>query len=533
MYRRGAAQVAASRRVQVFGNGGTMVTVSAEPAVEVVRLPGRLTPAVLESAAAPIEVTVSNAALQRVAACRRFVLDRLANGDNIYGSTTGFGPLVVFDGREQSTDQCDSIVYHLTAGQGDDLPPDVVRAAVLTRLWSLAQGHSGVSVDVVSALVAMLRTEFTPAVPRIGSVGASGDLIPLSYVAGALRGEGFAYLGGARQPAHEALQRAGLEPLRLDGRDGLALVNGTSVTAAAAGLAVAAVSRSLRAAMMLTAIMIDVLGSAPGFLSANLLQAFGHSSAGQVAARLRGMLDGCAPTGLRPLQEPYSIRCTPQLLGAVTSSVEHVTAVIDADLNGISDNPLFFPDADEVAHGGNFFGQPVAFAADLLSTAIVQMGNLAERQLDLLIDPHRNNGLPIMLARVPGKQHGVQGVQLAATATVAMMRRLCMPASMQSLPTNGHNQDVVPFGTQAALNALELSKALRWLHGSLAVALRQTLYVGGRRPNASVCGEAMDILVRAIDPIEDDRPLDHDVRSAADILDDIADSHLTARIVGY
>jgi histidine ammonia-lyase len=507
-----------------------MVTVSADPAAAVVHLPGRLTPAILESAAEPIEVAVSKAVLERVSACRRFVLDRLANGDDIYGSTTGFGPMVVFDGREHSAEQCDSIVYHLTAGQGEDLPRDVVRAAVLTRLWSLAQGHSGVSVDVVSALVAMLRTEFTPAVPRIGSVGASGDLIPLAYVAGALRGEGFAYLAGMRWPAREALQRAGLKPLRLDGRDGLALVNGTSVTAAAAGLALAAVSRSLRAAMILTAMLIDVLGSAPGFLSANLLRAFGHSAAGQVAARLRGMLDGCAPTGLRPLQEPYSIRCTPQLLGAVAGSIGHVAAVIDADLNGISDNPLFFPDADEVAHGGNFFGQPVAFAADLLSTGIVQMGNLAERQLDLLIDPHRNGGLPNMLARTPGKQHGVQGAQLAATATVAMMRRSALPASVQSLPTNGHNQDVVPFGTQAALNALELSKALRWLHGSLAVALRQTLHVGGRRPSAPICAEAMDVLVRAIDPIGDDRPLDHDVRVAADVLDDIADSHLAARI---
>jgi tyrosine ammonia-lyase len=205
--------------------------------------------------------------------------------------------------------------------------------------------------------------------------------------------------------------------------------------------------------------------------------------------------------------------------------------VVDADLNGVSDNPVFFPDADEIAHGGNFFGQPVAFAADLLSTAVIQLGNLAERQLDLLIDPHRNGGLPNMLAPVPGKQHGVQGVQLAATATVAMMRRSAMPASVQSLPTNGHNQDIVPFGTQAALNALELSEALRWLHGSLAVALRQTLHVGGRQPSSHICAEAMDILVRAIEPIGDDRPLDHDVRVAADVLDDIADSHLAARIV--
>jgi histidine ammonia-lyase/tyrosine ammonia-lyase len=193
--------------------------------------------------------------------------------------------------------------------------------------------------------------------------------------------------------------------------------------------------------------------------------------------------------------------------------------VIDHDLGGISDNPLCFPETGEIAHGGNFFGQPVAFAADLLTLVAVQTGNLAERQLDLLIDPHRNGALPAMLAPEPGRQHAAQGVQLAATAVVAQMRRTATPASIQSLPTNGHNQDVVPFGTQAALNALNQAELLRLLQGSLALALRQAAYVGARQPTAPACAALLDQLTDALPPIDPDRPLDADVRRAADVLD--------------
>lgn len=489
-----------------------------------IRIPGRLTPELLEKAEKPIEVELSRAAIEKVERCRDFVSQRLLDGTPIYGSTTGFGPLVEFAGRDLPVDQCDNILYHLTAGQGEDLPVRVVRAAALARLWSLAQGRSGVSTTVTAALVAMLRTDFAPAVPRIGSLGASGDLIPLAYVAGALRGQGHAYVSGCRLPAAEALAVAGLQPLALDGRDGLAMVNGTSVTSATAGLALASLRRSHSVAITLTAVLVDLLGCDPGFLSADLLEAFGHAEAAAVAKRLRNQLADMTPTGARSLQEPYSIRCSPHLLGAMGNTLQHSGAVVEDDLNGVSDNPLFFPEQGTVVHGGNFFGQPVAFVADLLTTGAVQMGNLAERQLDLLIDPHRNGGLPPMLATEPGKQHGVQGVQLAATATIAQMRRAAMPASMQSIPTNGHNQDVIPFGTQAALNALDIATSLRWLHGSLAVALRQAVYVGGRRPTAPLCATVIDQLIEAIAPIDPDRPLDSDVRIAATLLDTIVDA---------
>ncbi|WP_194820993.1 aromatic amino acid ammonia-lyase [Micromonospora sp. S-DT3-3-22] len=473
----------------------------------------------LSAARDPVRVVVGPQVRDRVTRTRTFLSEVLGEDRAVYGSTTGFGALVGYAGRADLRDQADNTLAHLGAGQGPDLAPGIVRATVLVRAWSLARGASGVSPHVVDALAAMLGTTFVPAVPRWGSVGASGDLIPLGAVAQALRGRGHAYLDGVRLPAAQALEKAGLTPLPLDGRDALALVNGTSLTTAATALALSAVRAAHRAAQVLTCLLADLLGCDPQFLDARLLRAYGHPGAIDVGARMRQVGAGLVASGKRPLQEPYSIRCAPQLLGAAEDALRHVDGVVTVDLGSVSDNPLFFPDDDLVVHGGNFFGQPAAFAADLLSMVVAQVGNLVERQLDLLVDPHRNGGLPPMLAAGPGQQHGLQGVQLASTALIAEIRRDAMPASMQSLPTNLHNQDVIPLGTQAALRVFDQAGLLRLIVGSLALGLRQAAYVGARKPTAPGCGAALAALVAAIPPVDPDRPLDGDVRRAADVMD--------------
>ncbi|WP_320784241.1 aromatic amino acid ammonia-lyase [Streptomyces sp. CRN 30] len=489
-------------------------------------LTGPLDSAALRRAARPLTVTVDEETRARLDRGRH-LFHALRHGEGgpdraIYGATTGFGALVGYAGRADAADQCDNTLAHLGAGQGPDLPGDVVRAALLLRTRSLAQGLSGVSAEVVDRLAAMFATTFTPAVPRYGSVGASGDLIPLAYATQALRGRGHAHLDGRRMPAGEALTAAGLTPLALDGRDALALVNGTSVTTAALALARDTVRAAHRALTDLGCLLADLLGCDPGFLDEDLLRAYGHPGAVDTGARMRRTLSGVVPSGDRPLQEPYSIRCAPQLLGAAEDALRYVDAVVAADLNGVSDNPLFFPDGGEdagkVVHGGNFFGQPAAFAADLLASVTAQLGNLAERQLDLLVDPARNGGLPPMLATVPGAQHGLQGVQLATTAFVAEIRRTATPAAMQSLPTNLHNQDVVPFGTQAALRSYDQAELLGLLCGSLALGLRQAVHVGARRPTAPRCAELLAALTEAVAPVDPDRPLDTDVRTATALL---------------
>jgi histidine ammonia-lyase len=485
-----------------------------------------LTLEMLERAAEPTTIHVSDATAARVERGYEFVQQCLGESRVVYGATTGFGPLVTFHGRAEQADQCDNVLQHLTAGQGPDLPPAVVRAAMLVRIWSLSHGVSGVSTSTLLALRRALETSFTPAVPSLGSVGASGDLVPLAYVVQSLRGTGYAYADGERMPATHALAVCGLEPLLLTGRDALSLVNGTSVTSAAAGLAAAALRRSHEVALALTALLTDLVGAKPAFLAPPLLAAFGHPEAAYCGRRLAYWLRDSTPSGQRPLQEPYSIRCSPQLLGAARSALDWAEQVVRRDVNAVSDNPLFFPDENLVCHGGNFFGQPSAFAADMLSIVATQVGNLSDRQLDLLVDPGRNGGLPPMLAPLAGEQHAIQGVQLAATAMVVAMRRRCTPASMQSVPTNLHNQDVVPFGTQAALTALEQADTLRLLHGGLAVGLRQAAHLKAGGATAPGCAEMVAALSEVVEPIDSDRPLDADVQAAADVLDQLVADHL-------
>lgn len=475
----------------------------------------------LREAREPINVLIGGEVRERVAASRDFLGKVLGDDRAVYGATTGFGALVGYAGRAEARDQADNTLAHLGAGQGPDLDPAVVRATMLVRAWSLARGASGVSPHVIDALAAMLGTTFAPAVPRFGSVGASGDLIPLGAAAQALRGRGHAYLDGVRLPAAQALTRAGLQPLPLDGRDALALVNGTSLTTAALALALSRVRASHRAAVGLSCLLADLLGCDPQFTDADLIGAYGHRGAGAVAAGMRETLTGVVPSGKRPLQEPYSLRCAPQLLGAAEDALRYVDGVVEADLGSVSDNPLFFPDGDKVVHGGNFFGQPAAFGGDVLAMVTAQVGNLVERQLDLLVDPGRNGGLPPMLAAGPGQQHGLQGVQLASTALIAEIRRDAMPASMQSLATNLHNQDVIPLGTQAALRALDQAALLRLITGSLALGLRQAVHVGARRPTAPRCAELLDALAAEIAPIDPDRPLEAEVRRAAEIAESL------------
>lgn len=475
----------------------------------------RLQPADLVAAEHPLLLTFSTSARSQVEKCADFVTEHLEAGNPIYGMSTGFGPLVSFQGSADAAEHGMGLLNHLRSGQGQLLAPSLARAMLLARAWSLAQGHSGVSVEVLDALSAVLAIPWAPAVPEWGSVGASGDLAPLAHAAGALCGEGEAFLGQERLPALAALERSGLRPLTLRGRDALALVNGTSLTAAAGALAVSSARRAISVALELSALAVETIGGGGAFTSPALLALSGHPAGHRVALRLDAMLRGSTAKRDRPLQEAYSLRCVPQLVGAVAESVEHAKQVITADLNGVSDNPVFFPDERRVIHGGNFFGQQVAFAADALNLALTQLANLAERQLDLLMDPGRNGGLPPLLSAKPGAQSGLAGVNLAATSIVALMRRSATPASIQSISTNGHNQDVVPFGTQAALEALKQSERLALVQASLAVGLRQAAYLGAPSPTSPSGISLLEKLSAWVAPVNPDRPLAADVQQLA------------------
>lgn len=382
-------------------------------------------------------------------------------GAPIYGVTTGFGPFVRFSAGKQATHRHGlGLVNHLCAGFGPPAASPVVRAAMLVRARAVVAGHSAVSPEVVRGLLKLLEHDIVPEVPEVGSVGASGDLIPLAFVARALHGLGEVRLGGRRTTARTALRRCGIKPLRPAARDVLGLVNGTSFMTAYASLAVCRAVRLLGWAERLTGWAYRLLGCRAGALDDRLHQARGHPGQRESA---RAILSEAAAFGpfedpSRPLQEVYSLRCAPQFLGACRDQLAYARHVIQREINGVNDNPLFFSAADggsdgSVVHGGNFQGQQIAFASDAINAAVTQMAVLAERQIDTVLSPVHNGGAPLLLAWEPGPCSGLAGAQITATAVVADMRQHAYPAAVGSIPTNGGNQDVVSMGTNAARHA--------------------------------------------------------------------------------
>ncbi len=376
----------------------------------------------------------------------------------IYGLTTGYGPLVVHDAHPDPERQGMGLLNHLSAGWGPDAPAKIVRTAMTLRLNTICQGYSGASLQVTQALGALINAPLCPCVPEIGSVGASGDLIPMAHAAMVLAAKGWATMDdGRRLDGAQALAVAGLTPIKLTARDALAVVNGTALMTAYALRALVCAERLHQHAQHLTAWLYRLLGARRQALAPALHQARGHRTQSDVAAQIRAAIAAQPDPGPqqdRPLQEVYSLRCAPQWLGASARHLQYARALIQDEINGVSDNPIIAPGPPaEALHGGNFQGTQIAFAADAINAALVHTAILAERQLDVLVNPDLNNNAPTMLAHTPGTDSGVAGVQITATALLAEMKHHGQPCATASWPTNGRNQDVVSMGTMAARQA--------------------------------------------------------------------------------
>lgn len=497
--------------------------------------------------------TVGRAARARMAASSDYLARCVAERRLIYGVTTGYGPLARHHvGPEHAAALQRNLIYHLAAGVGPALPDVHVRALMAARAATLARGLSGVGAAVVDLLLACLERGVTPVVPEKGTVGASGDLTPLAHVALVLIGEGHARYQGRDLPGADALRAAGLAPVSLGHKDGLALVNGT---AAMTGIAAINAERARRAAALMARLAVlhaEVLGGYAEAWDPRFGRARPHPGQRAAHAALAAHAAGSArltpsvqpppplaaamgTDGLcsvpEPHQDPYTVRCVPQELGAILDVLAFHAGVVDTELNAATDNPLVFaPDsatgeAGAVLHGGNFYGQHVAFASDALATAVVKLAAWSERALARLVHPAYNRGLPAFLhGGAPGVTSGFMGAQVTATALVAEMRTLAVPASIQTIPTNTDNQDVVTLGTVAARKAaglLDLAWPVLAVH---ALALTQAAELRARDAGAAspaAAGFAPESLrlhaaVRAASaPLGADRPLADDIARAA------------------
>jgi histidine ammonia-lyase/tyrosine ammonia-lyase len=452
-------------------------------------------------------------ALQRA----RSALDTIReSGATVYGLTTGFGPLHEYASEDDGApDHGHGLLAHLATGSGDLLAPPLVRAMIGARLQSLAQGHSAIRPTTFEALASLLESNVVPAVPEIGSLGASGDLTPLAHVARVCTGDGRVLDDGAPVAAGPVLEQAGLEPVSLDARDALALVNGTAFMTGAAALALARGRRLVERAEALTGWAYRVLGCSLEALDPRLHEARGHDgqAASADAIRREATRHGPAERSERPLQEVYSLRCAPQILGAARDQLAYVRTVVETELNGVTDNPITDPDAPAALHGGNFQGQQVAFAADALNEALTQVGVLAERQIDVLLSPDQNDATPL-LAWDPGPTSGLAGAQLTATALVAELRQNAQMAGTSSIPTNDDNQDVVSMGALAARTAHEQTERLAPILAVMGLALSQLTHLQ-EADRADGPAPSPPPWMPSVDPVVEDRPLRAEIDTLA------------------
>ena len=404
--------------------------------VEALALDGRhLTLEAVEAAALGGRVRITAAARERVQRARDFVDRQFAAGDRIYGVTTGFGRLanIAVAPADAAELQLNLVRSH-AAGTGPPLPIPVVRAASVLRANSLSAGHSGVKLETLDLILGMLQHGVTPLVPAQGSVGASGDLAPLAHMTLALIGEGECYYGGERMPSAVALERAGLKPISLGAKEGLALVNGTQVMTAVAALGVLRAERLAATADVIAAMSLEAYLASDRVFDRRLNELRPHPGQERVAGNLRLLLADSeivhSHVECDRVQDPYSFRCVPVVHGAVRDSIAHVRRVTEIEANSVTDNPLVFPEDGDFVSGGNFHGEPVAIVLDLLKIAVSELASIAERRLYLLLNAE-DRGLPLFLAHRLGLESGLMIVQYTAAALVNENKAYAWPSSVE------------------------------------------------------------------------------------------------------
>lgn len=419
------------------------------------------------------------------------VRNHLSAGGKIYGVNTGFGDSCVTDIPDDLLDELPTnLVRYHGCGVGGFLDPAESAAVVVVRGATLALGYSAVRPVLLEQLVALLNHRILPRIPRLGSVGASGDLTPLSYVASALIGEREVEFQGEVVPAADALDTCGLTPLRLAPKEGLALMNGTTVMTAVGCLAFRRAEYLGRLACALTAMMSDVTLGNPTHFHDRMFELKPHPGMRTAARLIRDEIyEDSGPEPSR-LQDRYSIRCAPHVIGVLLDALPWIRTTLEIEVNGASDNPLVDPDTGEIFHGGNFYGGHVCFAMDALKNAVANIGDLLDRQLVLLCQPAMSNGLPTDLVSLPEPastaHHGFKAMQITASALAAEALKLTMPASVFSRSTENHNQDKVSMGTIAAgdcmkiLDLVEMIAAVHLLALAQAVDLRDGQHCGSR-----------------------------------------------------
>jgi histidine ammonia-lyase len=465
-------------------------------------------------------VGLAKQARQAVARARAVVDDAVARGAVVYGVTTGFGNFAdVVIPLDRIRELQLNLVRSHSAGVGEPLGEPETRALMLLRANVLAKGMSGVRPETLELLLAMLNAGLHPVIPSQGSVGASGDLAPLAHLALALVGESQCVVEGRRQPSADALREAGLAPVTLEAKEGLALINGTQVMTAVAGLALAEARRLTRGADVVGALTLDALKGTDVAFDPRIHAARPHPGQQASARNLKRLLAGSplreSHRGCDKVQDAYSLRCMPQVHGACRDALGFVAGTVDIEMNSATDNPMVFVDGGELLSGGNFHGEPVAIAADLLAIASAELGAISERRIERLVNPALSE-LPAFLTGDGGLRSGLMIAHVTAAALASENKVLCHPASVDSIPTSANQEDHVSMGVTAAHKAARVVANVRRILAIEAIAACQALEF--HRPlTTSAALEAVHQAVRARAAAYDrDRVLSPEIEAVAE-----------------
>jgi histidine ammonia-lyase len=450
-------------------------------------------------------------------------LDRLLKEDGvIYGVTTGYGDSCTMTVQPELVAELPRHLYTFHGcGLGAYLTPAQTRAVIATRLTSLCKGFSGVSVELLEQMARLLDRGILPRIPSEGSVGASGDLTPLSYLAGVLCGEGEVWRDGAAASAAEALAAAEIKPLHLRPKEGLAIMNGTAVMTGLACLAYARADYLTRLVTRITALASFALDGNAYHFDARLFSVKPHPGQQRIAAWLRRDLPSDEPPrNVKRLQDRYSIRCAPHVIGVLADALPWMRETIENELNSANDNPIVDTEGERILHGGHFYGGHIAFAMDSMKNAVANLADLLDRQMALLVDSRYNHGLPPNLSGAEGPRlainHGLKALQIGVSAWTAEALKLTMPASVFSRSTECHNQDKVSMGTIAARDCLRVLDLTEQVTAALLIATRQGVWLRQKlHPSAGLSApllSMLDALGVDVAPIEEDRKLEPELR---------------------
>ena len=461
-------------------------------------------------------VKIAPSAFDAIRASRETVLNILKQEKAIYGINTGFGSLanVHICDEKASLLQNNLIVSH-AVGCGAPLPQDVVRAMLLLRANALCQGHSGVRLELIHTIVDMLNAGVHPIVPEKGSLGASGDLAPLSHAALVMLGLGEAEYRGTVYPGKQAMELAGIHIVRLEPKEGLALINGTQAMSAVGALVLYDALRLCRLADIAAGFTLEALQGRLDAFDERVHALRRHPGQCQVAHNIRMLCQGSPlieeALGKR-VQDAYSLRCVPQVHGAIRDSVRHVRTVLETEFNAVTDNPLIFPDTGEVISGGNFHGEPLALALDFLGIAVSELASISERRLERMVNPQLSNGLPPFLSNSPGVNSGMMIIQYTAASMVSENKVLAHPASVDSIPSSANQEDHVSMGMTAARKARMIVENTTSVLALEFYAAAQALDLRSQQP--APAGRALHELIRKEVPfLEEDRELRLDVNA--------------------